>query len=98
MVLSFSPSLINKTSKNGKVLFCSTLQVNFMFLWNELRTDRTYSTEPILTYANVSSTNRLYFWTWSSNLGTKVVSISTIKIFAITGPRGEPMTTSSIWI
>ena len=44
-----------------------------MFLWNELRTDRTCSTEPILTYANVSSTKRLHFWTWSSNLGTKSI-------------------------
>ena len=57
----------------------------------------------ILYWTNLDIRKRIMYRTspilnMSSILGTKVVSSSTLSIFAITGPRGEPMATPLIWI
>ena len=91
---------INKTSKNEIILFLSSSYVNLMLSWYAFKTDSTCSLKPFFTKHNVSSTYLFHRDKNNEfiNPGTMVFSSSTMKIPAITGPKGEPMATpSSCW-
>ena len=66
-----------------------------MFLWKVLSIIKTWSIDVNCTVAMVSSTYRFHGVIYSVNLGSSVLSNSTINIPAITGPKGDPIATPS---
>ena len=51
-----------------------------MFSWNELRTNRTYSSEPFLRYTNVSCSKRLHLFTIAGPKGEPIGNVVNLDI------------------
>ena len=95
--LRYTLLLIKLSFKNKVLFYVSISMVNLMFVWYLFKVPSTLLMEVNFSKQKVPST-----YLFHNNMSLHIVGIifrwsSTIKMFAKTGPSGEPIATPSTW-